>query len=91
MTQRSTFRIKCNSIDYRRGFIEVIQGIHDGCVNIETWGINSETELGDVAWVDHPSIPESSVLDNTELEMTIEQARSLANALLAAADSLEQP
>ncbi len=91
MTERMPFRLTCDSIAYRKGFIEVSPAIHDGCVNIETWDIDADTILSDVTWLDDPSIPDSSVIANTELELTAEQARSLAEALLAAAQSFEQP
>ena len=90
MTERTPFRIKCDSVAYRKGFIEVTPGIHDSCINIETWDIEADTSLANASWVDDSTIPESSVLANTELELTAEQARDLATALLAAADSVEQ-
>ncbi len=76
---------------YRKGFIEVTPAIQDGCVNIESWDIDPDTSLDDVTWVDDPSIPDSCAMANTELELAAEQARSLAEALLAAAASIEQP
>jgi hypothetical protein len=91
MTERTPFRIKCDSIDYRQGFIEVTPGIHVGCVNIETWDIATDTSLDSAAWVDHPSVADTSILANTEMELTAQQARSLAKALLEAADAVDSP
>lgn len=90
MTERTPFRLKCDSVAYRKGFIEVMPEIHDACVNIETWDIDADTNLECASWVDHSSVPDSSVIANTELELTAEQARELATALLAAADSVEK-
>jgi hypothetical protein len=89
MTERIQFRLKCDSIDYRQGFIEVIPAIHDGCINIETWQIDPHTNLSNAKWVDDISILDSSSIANTELELTATQARNLAAALLVAAESLD--
>jgi hypothetical protein len=91
MADLPPFRVKCNSISYRKGFIEVTPGIHVGCVNIETWEIAIDTSLDSAAWVDHPSVADTSILANTELELTAQQARSLAKALLEAADAVDSP
>lgn len=85
--QSSCFRLKCDSVVYRKGFIEVTPAIHDGCVNIETWGIDADTNLEHVAWVD--DVSDSSVVANCELEMTLDPARNLAESILAAIQSTE--
>lgn len=89
MADLPPFRVKCNSISYRQGFIEVTPGIHGGCVNIETWEIATNTSLDSATWVDHHSIPDTSLLANTELELSTQQARYLARALLAAAEAVD--
>ena len=76
-------RICCDTIAYRRGFVEVAT-IHSHCVNLETWDVSAEwgpplTTL-DV-------VPDDAIVANTEIELTIEQARALAAALIAAADA----
>lgn len=82
------FRVQCNAVNYRQGIIEVIGGIHPGLVNLETFQLHVDVNLsGDD--------PESKLTDNnytanTELELTPPQARSLAAALLAAAEEAEQ-
>ena len=87
MTELTPFRVKCDTIAYRKGFIEVTARIHDRCVCLETWDIDTDTSIADATWVDDSSIPDSSVLGNTELELTADEARNLAQALLAAAKS----
>jgi hypothetical protein len=89
MSEHPPFRLKCDSIAYRQGFIEVIPAIHDGCVNLETLQIDPNTCIGAATWLDEPPIPSGSLCANTELELTAAQARQLATALLAAADSID--
>ena len=38
-------RIKCDNVEYRKGFIEITAGIHAGCINLETWGIDGKVDL----------------------------------------------
>ncbi len=82
------FRVRCNSVKYRQGFIEVIGHIHAGLVNIETWQISVEADISGL-------FPGSEELDyksfeaNTELELTPAQARLMAEALVIAADFAE--
>lgn len=77
------FRLRCASVAYRKGLIEVCPGIHDSLVNLETWGVSSEWEqpLTELA-----EIPDDALAGNTEIELSAAEARSLAQALLAAAD-----
>lgn len=42
MTKNFRNRFKCNSISYRKGYIEVVADIHAGLINMETWNIHSE-------------------------------------------------
>ena len=48
---KPAIRLKCDSVPYRKGFIEVVGGIHDGCVNLESWVIHAERELDEIDWV----------------------------------------
>lgn len=89
MSQPSPFRLKCESVPYRKGFVEVTPSIHDGCVNIETWEVHAEASLEDAEWMDDPSIPDPSVIANCEFELTALEARNLAEALLTASQSVE--
>ena len=82
--------IRCSSVPYRQGTVEVAPAIHPGCVNIETWQIAAD-------WRDPGSgsavsaIPESAFEATTEVELTPSEARALARALLDAADVAELP
>jgi len=89
MHQNFPFRLKCNSISYRSGFIEVIPAIHENHVNIEVWDVRGDTALDDVQWVDEPAIQDSDIQGNCEIEMTMSEATKLAKAILAAVDSVE--
>lgn len=79
-------RIRCNIIDYRKGYIEVTPGIHSGCVNIEAW--NTDPNLG-IENLDVGDLPEGAVIGNTELELSLEMARALVHALNIAIKSAE--
>ncbi|MDI1476861.1 barstar family protein [Polyangium sp. y55x31] len=81
--------IRCRSVPYRQGVVEVAPAIHAGCVNIETWQISAHWKESGPASVDQ--IPESAFEANTELELTPGEARALARALLDAADVAELP
>ena len=76
----SSKKIRCNSIEYRQGFIEVLPGIHDGCINIETWEINSEINIKNLD-LESEAIPEDGVTANTELELSIQNAELLISLL----------
>ena len=76
-------RIKCTAINYRQGFIEVTGGIHTSCINLEAWNVDANCELSNVSWVDDELLKDSHVGSNTELELTVDQARNLGKALIA--------
>lgn len=88
MSKTPPFRLKCSAIDYRKGFIEVIPAIHDGCVSIETWLIAADANIDDCEWVDDENIADSNVIDNCEIEMTASEAQRLAEALLRAVENV---
>ncbi len=90
MEPKPTVRLKCESIPYRQGFIEVTPSIHAGHVNIETWDIQSKTSLDNVSWVDSDSISDEDVVANTELELTAFEAEKLADAIMAAVRQLNR-
>ncbi len=85
MTDR--FRIRCDAVKYRQGFIEVIGQIHPGFVNVETWQVSAEASIAGLD-VESEGLIDQFV-SNTELELTPAQARSLAAALIAGAESAE--
>ena len=78
--------IRCNSIAYRKGFVEVSR-VHDGCVNLESWSVHSEAEISGVDIRDE-RIDDDDITGNVELELGIEAAERLIAALQAAVDEL---
>ena len=74
--------ISCNSISYRKGFVEVSR-VHDGCVNLESWSVRAETEISGVDIRDG-CIDDDDVTGNVELELGIEAAERLIAALQTA-------
>jgi hypothetical protein len=81
-----TQTIRCNSIVYRKGFVEVSR-VHAGCINLESWSVRSETEITDVDIRDE-RIGDDDITGNVELELEIEAAARLIAALQAAVDEL---
>lgn len=63
--------------------------IHKGCINLETWKVDVATSIENASWLDDPNLSDSYVSANCELEMTVAEARSLAEAILEALESLE--
>jgi hypothetical protein len=82
------FRVRCDAVKYRQGFIGVIGQIHPGLVNVETWQVGVEADISGLYPECH-GLTDDDFVANTELELTPDQARSLAAALVAAADALE--
>ena len=82
------FRVRCHAVNYRQGFIEVVGQIHPGLVNLETWQVSVDAIISGL-WPESDGLTNEDFVANTELELTPEQARSLATALLAAADAVE--
>ena len=78
--------IRCNSIAYRKGFVEVSR-VHDGCVNLESWSVHSETEISGIDIRDE-RIGDDDVTGNVELELGIEEAERLIAALQVAVHEL---
>lgn len=68
--------IKCNSIKYRKGFVEVRGDIHNDCINIETWNIDPDVNIANVNLEDN-SLKEESIIANTEIELSITNAKAL--------------
>lgn len=75
--------IKCNSIEYRKGYIEVLGGIHTDCVNLEVWNIHPDVDITDIELGDD-SMSDDAVISNTEIELTIEKAELLVRQLTEA-------
>jgi len=81
-------RVRCNVVKYRQGFIEVIGQIHQGLVNIETWQVSAEADLSGLD-VESDRLTDADFVASTELELTPAQARSLAAAVVTAAEAAE--
>lgn len=73
-------KIRCNIIDYRKGYIEVTVGVHPNCVNIETWNTSPSIDINNLDIRDH-EFPNGGVIANTEVELDIEAAKKLIDAL----------
>lgn len=76
----SSSKIKCNAVSYRKGFLEITPNIHEGCVNLETWGVHSEVDITNLDMIDE-QFPEGGIIGNTELELSVETAEGLVQAL----------
>jgi hypothetical protein len=84
------FRVRCDAVKYRQGFIDVIGQIHPGLVNVESWQVSVEADISGLE-VESDGLTDPDFVANTELELTPAQARSLAAALVAAADAATSP
>jgi hypothetical protein len=82
------FRVQCDAVKYRQGFIEVIDQIHPELVNVETWQVSVEADITG-RYPESDGLTDEDFVANTELELTPAQARSLAAALIVAADAAE--
>ena len=82
------FWVRCDAVKYRQGFIEVTGHIHPGLVNVETWQVSVEADTSGF-YPESDGLTDDDFVANVELELTPAQARSLAAALVAAADALE--
>lgn len=85
---RGRFLVRCDAVNYRQGFIEVIAQIHPGLVNIETWQISVKADITGLS-LESDRLTDEDFVANTELELTPAQARSLAAALVTAAAAAE--
>ena len=79
--------IKCNSVEYRKGYIEVLAGIHDECVNLEVWNIQPEVDISSADLGDE-SLLEDAVVSNTEIELSLEKAELLIQLLTTAVNNV---
>jgi hypothetical protein len=70
-------KIVCNKIPYRQGYIEVMEGIHPGCVNIEAW--NVYTDVLDDSWIRDQL--DAEVIGNVELELDVHGAQLMIDRL----------
>ncbi|WP_426390452.1 hypothetical protein [Variovorax sp. R-27] len=81
-------KIRLNDVRYRQGFLEVTN-IHPGHINIETWEIHPDLDISEKQF-DDKAITDECVVANTEIELSVEQAKALVASLEAAiANALE--
>ena len=73
-------KIKCDGVNYRKGFIELSDNIHKNYVNLEVWGVHPDYDIsqGESSFNE---IPEESFIGNVELELSIENAKVLIRDL----------
>jgi len=77
--------ISAKTVGYRQGHVE-IRNIHPGCVNIEVWAIDPDSDLrpaenGHLVYEDH------EVIGDVELELSPDEALMLAQQLIASAEA----
>lgn len=81
--------INCNDILYRQGFIQVETGIHADHINVEVWNVRLDTDItgktraGDLD-------DEDAIQANTEIELNVDQAKSLVAQLQDAIAYIER-
>lgn len=81
-------KIKCDNIDYRKGYVEVSSGIHDGCINLEIWEVSAEVDLKNIE-IDDENFSDDYIHANTEIEMSISEANDLVVRLQKAINDVE--
>ena len=77
MTSR---KFGCDTIYYRKGFVEITPGIHGNCVNLECWQIHNDLDISGMDLLDQ-RISDESITANVELELSLETAEALVVAL----------
>lgn len=76
-------KLRCNVIPYRKGFIEVVPDIHDGCINIEAWQVHPDVDISNRE-IEDDSFPDNAVTGNVELEISVAAAEDLIQVLTEA-------
>ena len=80
-------KLKCNSVFYRKGFLEISAGIHAGCVNLEAWDIEPSLDISALE-IGSDAFPEDAIQGNTELELDLQTAEALVQALQLAIETV---
>jgi len=75
--------LKCNNIDYRKGYFVVEPNIHDGCVNLEAWNISAEFDIEHIE-LESEALTEEVIAGNVEIELNISEAEELVDRLKVA-------
>ncbi len=73
-------KIKCNSISYRKGFVEITSNIHDGFINFEVWNIHPDTNISSDNF-SFDMITDGDITGNVEIELSVENAQEVLKAL----------
>ena len=76
-------KFRCDTIYYRKGFVEITPGIHAGCINLECWQIQNDLDISGMDLLDQ-RIADEAITANVELELSVETAEALVVALQAA-------
>lgn len=84
----STTKIRFNDVNYRQGFVEVLPNIHPGMVNIETWSIHPDVDISGQQL--EGSLYDDHVIGHTEIELSVSEARALAEGILKAVTLIEE-
>ena len=79
--------IKANTINYRKGFIEVTPAIHYGCINIEAWNIHPDKDIRNIS-VGMNMLADEDVIGNVEIELNEDEVRALISMLERSLDKV---
>ncbi|WP_086929641.1 hypothetical protein [Agarilytica rhodophyticola] len=80
--------IRCNNINYRKGYIEIEPEIHKGYVNLEVTQIHPDVDIADTRLGDG-KLSDEAFIGNTEIELNLEEAKNLIELLKNAIDKTE--
>ena len=81
--------VRCSGIPYRQGILEVRHDIHPGFVNLECWMLDPAIDINRLEPA-AAELPDSAVIANSELELSLAQARELVRLLQAAIRMVER-
>lgn len=72
--------LKANTINYRKGFIEVKGDIHPNCINVETWEVDANKDIS-VLSLENENMNDRDIVANTEIELSLDEAKGLIKFL----------
>lgn len=75
--------IKCDSVKYRQGYIEVLGNVHSNNINLEVWQVHADRSITGIE-LDDESISDEDIIANIELELSVEEAEILIEKLTEA-------
>jgi hypothetical protein len=81
-------KIKCNNIEYRKGYIEVIPDIHENHINLETWEVHPDIDISELDLTDD-AFPDDGVTGNTEIELNLKEAEELVTLLQSSIEKIK--